>query len=76
MKTKIIYFMMFVISSLFLSTTLFAQVYPHIPVEHDHSGGICWGYAVARAFQYKGHVNSECAAGTVKNIFYPNQSIL
>lgn len=59
----------FLVSILFMTFTsfvsLFSQQFPHIPAGHDDTDSICWGYAVARAFQNKGHTHAECPASTV-----------
>ncbi len=62
MKTRINFstlFILFVFSSISL-----AQDYPHIPPSHNHSGGICWGYAMARAFG-RSNNHAVCSAVTV-----------
>ena len=63
MKIRLIFWTSLV--AMIYSSTVAAQVWPHIPVAHGDTLGICWGYAVARAFHKFGHYHSECEPTTV-----------
>lgn len=60
MKTiKVFTTVLFIIFVLISASVLLSEVMGHIPINHDHSSSICWGYAQGRAFG-KSSGDSDC----------------